>query len=607
MLAQGDRGTGTRGLALRWRYLLLLTPLLFVPFLIGMIGLFQGPGWRDKLLVQIDRWSGGKATLSGPVSLGLFPPEIRARGFVLTGGNLPMVERIEAEKAAISFSFWQLVLGRIAVGEVALHKPHILIDARNAKGRGADVATLLSEIPFETLVVTDGHMTIDDARGAGYALKAVNAQFDFDRADGLSGKAQFAWRDEAVQVTLSGDGIENGETGATIPFRARIESAPLQATFDGLASLSDAFAMTGAVEIKSPSLRDMLRWAGNGAPKGQSLRAFGATGVLAWSGATLAIDDGRFELDGNGAEGALAVTLGGVRPFVQGTLAFETLNLGPYLDRNLLTSLEVPLAHHFDADFRISAAAVRSSDFHAADAAGTVHAMAGSVVVELAEASVCGGSASGRAKLNAARSPARLVARGDLRGVDTNDCLGRIVHNPGIGGRSDIAFDVTASGRDAPEVTASLRGTLRARAESGYVAIDLQRLLTQARSRDLSPVELGGQTAFSRLSVDCGLTGGKAVCDSLEMTTAIGVVRGGVQVDMTALELNGAATLEQSPVSASSLGAPSGVERHAFLIGGSWETPEIEPTQRPAVWPKRPPNLYPVRRQSRLEEARWRR
>ncbi len=607
MLAKGDRGTGIRGLAHRWRHFLLPVPVLFVPLLIGVVGLFQGPGWRDKLLVPINQWTGGKATLSGPLSLGLFPPEIRARGFVLTGGNLPMVERIEAEKAAISFSFWQLFLGRVTIGDVALHKPRIVIDASRATVRAADTAAILSGVPFETLVITDGRLSISDAEGAGYALTALGGRFNFNGANGLSGNAQFSWRDEPVRVSFKGHGIETGEAGR-VPLRASIESEPLRVLFDGDVSLADTFAATGTVEVASPSLRKLLRWAGHGAPEGQSLRDFDATGTLAWSGATLAIDEGRFKLDGNAAEGALAVTLG-QRPFVQGTLAFETLDLTPYIDRHLLARLEAPLAHHFDVDFRISAVSVGAPDFHAGEAAGTLNVRSGSVVVELAEASLCGGSASGRVRLDVAQSPARLVARGDLRGVDTNDCLARVIDNPGIGGRGDIAFDVAGRGRDASELAASLHGIARARAESGYVAIDLQRLLAQARSRDLSPVELGGQTAFSRLSVDCGLTGGKAVCDTLEMTTAIGVVKGGVQLDMAALELNGAMTLEQSALSASASarGVPPGVERHAFLIGGSWDMPEIEPTQRPAVWPKRPPNLQPVRRQSRLEEARWRR
>ena len=65
-------------------------------------------------------------------------------------------------------------------------------------------------------------------------------------------------------------------------------------------------------------------------PEGNGLKALDLAGTLHFGGATFAVDEGVFTLDGNRAIGVLAFSAN-ARPRIEGTFAFVQLPLDPYL------------------------------------------------------------------------------------------------------------------------------------------------------------------------------------------------------------------------------------------------------------------------------------
>jgi hypothetical protein len=146
-----------------------------------------------------------------------------------------------------------------------------------------------------------------------------------------------------------------------MPISASFTSTPLTATLTGTVELGDGVELDGDMNANIANGRRFLRWAGVPLPKGTSLQAISAKGGVHWDGTTLTFDDGSFTVDGNAADGLLAVTTG-APPRIEGTLAFDRLVLDPYLARGNADEqadssglFDWALLRYLDADLRISA------------------------------------------------------------------------------------------------------------------------------------------------------------------------------------------------------------------------------------------------------------
>ncbi len=74
----------------------------------------------------------------------------------------------------------------------------------------------------------------------------------------------------------------------------------------------------------------MARWLGANWPSGPGLGEFTAKGLLTWGDDTISFEDAQFTLDGNASTGGLSLKFAPKRPSLEGTLAFDSLNIGPY-------------------------------------------------------------------------------------------------------------------------------------------------------------------------------------------------------------------------------------------------------------------------------------
>jgi len=373
MTAEGDR---RRPLLAAVVALAAISLALIVPLLVG--GPVSDPVFTGA---YVRAASHDSFTLSAPVTL-LDTPRI-----VLEKGTISLAAGKDG-KAGSGAALSSLLTGGGA--DLILDSATLVFDRRVpqldgasgsdtalAEAMGPMVAALAAR-NFGTLVLRNATIVIKTPRGAEETLHSVTGEIRSKREASLEANGTLRLRGEELAFEIAG-AVPQGKKDAPIALRAALKGRLLNVSLDGRLVRGERLQIASPnAELIVPKLREAARWLGADWPEGQQgLGAFEAKGPLDWSEGSLSFENARFTLDGNAATGALSLTLGPDRPKVEGTLAFNTLNLAPYLEapaapRRLaadwLSYIRIPgsvpssLIREIDADVRISARSVAVAD-----------------------------------------------------------------------------------------------------------------------------------------------------------------------------------------------------------------------------------------------------
>ena len=98
------------------------------------------------------------------------------------------------------------------------------------------------------------------------------------------------------------------------PLKASLKSGLLQASLDGHANVAEDLQVTGPAEVSTPSLRRLARWFGLPLYVTEGFNATVIKGDLTWANRSLVFEKAKVSVDGNEANGRIALHLGGDRP-----------------------------------------------------------------------------------------------------------------------------------------------------------------------------------------------------------------------------------------------------------------------------------------------------
>ncbi|HUU67164.1 MAG TPA: AsmA family protein [Methyloceanibacter sp.] len=524
-----------------WKWLLLgLVALLLVgiaalPRLIG-----TSTELRDRVASALSAWTGATVTLTEPLTVRYFPPLSLRGGFVLTDATkLPWIRSIAARDVKMSLSLSELLMGRVKINALRLGRPTITLKADAAATAPADqtaeglVANGLAGAPVGVVRVRRG--TVKTSSGEVMA-RDFDARFDASDGSGaLTALGSLTFRGETVRFAIDSGTITESEDGRSAPVALTITSAPVTAKFSGTGRFAESFELDGDMQADMADARQFLNWVGMSLPPGGSLKALSAAGPVHWNGSTLIFDDGTFSLDGNEAVGLLAITTG-MRPRVEGTLAFERLVLDPYLGTGDTAAVGEPLfdwvlLKHFDADLRLSAGDLQVSNLELGRGGLTITAKDGAISSEVGELELCGGEVAGRVGLDLSGPRTKASLAGTLSGIAIETCLEPFAAEIPIKGKGDIKFDVSTGGSTMDALIRGLAGDLKVTAQNGAMPIDLPQLLAGA-GEDAEGWSRDNTTPFESLKADCRLSAGHIWCQLFTMQTPRGVVSGSGGIDV---------------------------------------------------------------------------
>ena len=267
----------------------------------------------------------------------------------------------------------------------------------------------------------------------------------------------------------------------------------------GISTSPRICSSSGQAELATPSLRRAARWFGVPVASADGLNAAVVKGQINWARRTLAIEDAKVTIDGNEAAGALVLNLAGERPLIDGTLAFNALDLTPYaeaarsqsflFDRHTASwsafDLSFPIIRHFDADLRISAPKVALKGYGLGRGAATITVRSGKLLADIAELELHSGKVSAQITANANEIVPRYTLRGKIENFDAGTAGAALfgaagAHRPLDARPSTCQRPARRRPRSCAGCRARPRSTM---AEGGRVGLDIKALRRRGQGR----------------------------------------------------------------------------------------------------------------------------
>lgn len=476
-----------------------------------------------------------------------------------------------------------VVDGANIVVDLVTPKPTTVVRADTSAPR--TVAARLAAMDYDSLLIRRGQVDIATGLGRRIRLQDVSAE--------ITSRRRGHW-------SIEGSGLFNGHTlkfagrwspeveragERQVPLRFDVASNLMSASFEGHLDHQNGARLWGTGMLQARKLRAVARWFGLPVSPSGDLIGGRVAGAVEWSKSVLSFTGADVKLDGNEATGSLALKTGGVRPAIEGTLAFRQFDLARYIasvmgepaaTQTTISTLPVKLTSLLtviDADLRMSAGKVVAPLVETGRAAITIGLRQGKLQAELAELEIEGGQARARILVDATGETPSLGLRGNLVDVDPGRVFAHHLNRTPVFGRADMAFDVAGSGATLPIILGAStgKGTFKL-AQGTRLGLDLKALAHSAQAAHIVGWSAAGKgsTTFDHCEGRFALANGGL---TLEVTSArSGVLSwtGGGRIDLTERLLDLAIIL---PAPATTEAAPT--VRESLAIRGSWSDPAI--------------------------------
>jgi AsmA protein len=442
-------------------------------------------------------------------------------------------------------------------------------------------------LSFSEIRMTGGIITITDAaRGITEELSDVELSFawpSISRSFGATGR--FTWRGEAFDASANAADLVAALSGDRSGLKLRLAGAPFKLAFDGSMSQRPSFKMEGTLAADGKSLREALRWASRQPLPGAGFGPFALKAQTTLVGGTAVLSGVNIELDGNVAEGVLALATE-PRVAVKGTLAAEALDLTPYVSTiEVLRSSErdwsrsqiaVEGLSEFDLDMRLSAGRVTVANARLGRVGVAANLRDGRLTMAIVEAQAYGGVLKGALVLAKGTAGADIKSQLQFAEVDLESCLGELFGIRKLEGKGNLSLSVEATGDSVMALTRTLAGSAELTARQGAIAgFNVEQLLKRLEQR---PLSIGGdfrrgRTPFEKLNATAKIAQGTASIEDMRLEGgAIRLTLGGLaSIPARDLDLKGTATL----VSATADATPR--FELPFVVQGPWDDPILLP------------------------------
>lgn len=468
----------------------------------------------------------GSFTLSQPIELLAEPRIVVARGTVSVAqpqSAAPLTSRALAKLLKSRRGVLILQDAEIFIGGDGKHHEGA------SKAAGAPLARALAEMKYQALLIERSSVEIASERGAPTVLRDV--RFRLHRVAGeryfAKGSVDFLGREVAFDTTISARASH--WSAGRLPIRGSISAASLfNASFAGQFAPGDGGRlMAGTSRIEVTDVPVLARWLGLSWPSQFGLKTFKSEGELEWARQILNVAKGTFQFDGNSAAGSLLVNGKSDRPLIDGTLAFDRLDVGALMKleprqaslfattvrqttnwlppevRKVLSEISLPILRELDVDLRISAETAVFSDFSAQHTAAALSVRDGHILVDLAEMKLpAGGHGSLQLTADTNKPVTKCGLRGSLKGVRFEDLGDLVFPHKVIIGPADVTLDLSGDW-DTPETfVRNLDGRFDMRMSHGAsIGADLPLLVESVNVNDV-PKQGWGDAAKGRTGLE---------------------------------------------------------------------------------------------------------
>lgn len=462
---------------------------------------------RTKVAQDIAALTGREVSLVGEPEVVFLPePRITLRDIQISnpegisGDQLLVTERLTA-----TLRLLPLLFGEVEIKTFRLDEPRIRL-VRNAQGRrnwdfkGGTAALALAfagDIRIGNFEIAGGTLHwSDEITGETESLEKVNLVINWPSIQNpltLSGDA--VWNEEGVKLSIDLEKPFDFARGNGSPARAEIAADPLSVSFQGTAQDFKDLHLSGAFDITTDSVRDFVNWVGGDIEPGQTLGSASIVGQAKYHRREFAVDNAKFELDGNRSSGTLRIALL-QKPVIEGTIAFNVLNLDPYVEEFALLphgGQDGWEALRFDADWfrsmnsdlRLSANVIEIQGLAFKDAAASLLLKDEVMQIGIAESAFYEGSLTGRMTILPDQKTGSLSVQtqAKMTDFDIGEASAKFGRAGRLSGNGTVNLNVAMEGINAGDLVSSLDGSLSLDLTNGSVpGVDLKAVANAVRS-----------------------------------------------------------------------------------------------------------------------------
>lgn len=387
--------------------------------------------------------------------------------------------------------------------------------------------TAVSKLGFETLKLDNAKIQLKRPGGAitrlGHLTTSVQRR---DSGNGSQLELNGVFQRGTKNLDVSGQ-IESADAeGAANVVKLTLSNHILNLSLDGKLSTRNELRLTAEhAKLATEDLSSLMTWLGLMPMSHSGITDVIATGTLTWSGSTVAFDQARFTFDNNSATGRMSVNLDARKPSLDGTLAFDQLELGPYVSdekfesenaaiRGLATTVHnvvldgrLPIGlHNVDADIRVSAERLQLNGVEIGNGAAVLISRNGKLKADIAKLNLSNGiEGKTQIEIDSKSYVPAYVLRGNVDHVDLGNTSSFWFGKSVVDGEASLTFDLTAQGRTKNELLTTLTGPIMLSAQNGAsVPFDLVKLFKNSKTtpKDGWAEIDNGFTALRNLSVE---------------------------------------------------------------------------------------------------------
>ncbi|HUE46077.1 MAG TPA: AsmA family protein [Aestuariivirgaceae bacterium] len=421
------------------------------------------------------------------------------------------------------------------------------------------------------VVIVDGKVNFLNER-AGTAIAVADVDMTLSRS-GFAGPVEldgaFNWNDQRLQMSFYAKSAARLAAGGS-PADFTIAGPYLSAAFSGQAAIREGLELAGTLEFTAEPLADLLSWAGHASAVSSGLPALSASGALDLSGGAIRLSKAELTFGQMNAKGDVALGFTGAKPRLTGDLGIDRIDLtglagdagGGWSE----APVDLEVLEALDAELSLDIAELAWGKLVAGAARLDVALKDGVMETALEDATLYGGSARGRLKLDGSGPLVMLEAALDAAGIDGGKLSAGLAAPVRIRGQVDVDFDLKARGASQQELVARLRGTAHVKFRDGaLIDFDVPALLghVEAQVADGWAAAAGGETPFSRLDASFAIEDGIAETEDLALRGPGAKVDATGSIDLLSRRLDLQVHPQALPV--------------AVVIAGPWAAPKIHP------------------------------
>lgn len=595
------------------RYLLILIVILVlavvaIPFVVPPDVI------ADQVVKLTKDKTGRDLSLGGDISFSFYPniavsmqdvslsnPPDMPKGIMLTTGKL-----------RLNLQLMPLLQGNIQVKTFELVNPRVNLltdvsgksnwdfstpgdDGDTPTDPSASGDTDIGALSLDDIRIVDGIVRyLDETAGTAFEASQMNVALSLPDIGGdLNLSGSLVWQGEKVEIatTLGSIGKLNTDKQATI--KLKLASTHITSTFDGIITLLNGFGLSGAIDVKTPSLRNLATWAGNPLAPGQGLNDFSAAATVKIGPGEITLKDAKIGLDGMRAQGNMTIQTTGARPLITASLGVDQIDLNKYIAESAGKSSkpsqsgwsEEPMNFSglkaVDANLRMAASRILYKKVTVNNSELAVTIKDGQLNANLTKLNLYNGLAQGTLTLDGAAATPTIITKFSSQGISALPLLRDFAGFEWIEGTSKLTAILRATGASQKQLVQNLNGNVQVLFEDGALrGINIAQMMRGLGTNILSgwSQSEAQKTDFAALSASYKVTNGVAVNSDLKMLGPLVRLTGAGVVQMPNQWLD----YTVDPKLVASLKGQGGAADLAgfnvpIKIKGPWSKPKIYP------------------------------